>query len=60
VKVPTLIVAGKHDPAIPLADAKYLAEHIPLAEYVELNAAHLSNLEAKEEFNQVVLRFFES
>jgi 3-oxoadipate enol-lactonase len=60
VKVPTLIVAGKHDPAIPLADAKYLAEHIPRAEYVELNAAHLSNLEAKEEFNQVVLRFFES
>ena len=60
VKVPTLIVTGKHDPAIPLADAKYLAEHIPLAEYVELNAAHLSNVEAKEEFNQVVLRFFES
>jgi 3-oxoadipate enol-lactonase len=60
VKVPTLIVAGKHDPAIAPADAKYLAEHIPLAEYVELNAAHLSNLEAKEEFNQVVLRFFES
>ena len=60
VKVPTLIVAGKHDPAIPLADAKYLAEHIPLAEYVELDTAHLSNLEAKEEFNQVVLRFFES
>ena len=60
VKVPTLIVAGKHDPAIPLADAKYLAEHIPLAQYAELNAAHLSNLEAKNEFNQVVLRFFES
>ena len=60
VKVPALIVAGKHDPAIPLADAKYLAEHIPLADYVELNAAHLSNVEAKEEFNQAVLRFFGS
>jgi 3-oxoadipate enol-lactonase len=60
VKVPALIVAGKHDPAIPLADAKFLAEHIPLADYVELNAAHLSNVEAKEEFNQAVLRFFES
>jgi len=60
VKVPALIVAGRHDPAIPLADAKYLAEHIPLAHYVELNAAHLSNLEGKEEFNQLVLRFLKA
>jgi len=60
VKIPSLIVAGKHDPAIPLADAQYVVEHIPGAHYAELNAAHLSNIEAKEEFNQAVLRFFES
>lgn len=60
VQVPTLVLAGKHDPAIPLADTRYLAEHIPAARYVEVSAAHLSNLEAKEEFNQAVLGFLQS
>lgn len=60
VKVPALVVAGKHDPAIPLTDARYLAERIPAAQYIELSAAHLSNLEAKEEFNQTVLKFVQS
>jgi 3-oxoadipate enol-lactonase len=60
VNVPTLIVAGKHDPSIPLADARYLAERMPSARFVELNAAHLSNLEAKDEFNEAVLRFLRS
>jgi 3-oxoadipate enol-lactonase len=60
VQVPTLVLAGKHDPVIPPADAHYLAEHIPAARYVEVDATHLSNLEAKEEFNRAVLGFLES
>lgn len=60
VKVPTLVVAGTHDPSIPLADARYLAGHITSARFAELDAAHLSNLEAKEEFNRVVLEFLRS
>lgn len=60
VKVRALVVAGEHDQAIPLPDARYLAERIPTAEYIQLNAAHLSNLEAKEQFNQVVLKFLQS
>jgi 3-oxoadipate enol-lactonase len=60
VQVATLVLAGKHDAAIPLADTRYLAEHIPAARYVEVSAAHLSNLEAKEEFNQAVLGFLQS
>jgi len=60
VKVPALVVAGTHDPSIPIADAGYLAAHIPSARLVELNAAHLSNLEAKEEFNRAVLEFLRS
>jgi len=57
VQLPTLVLAGKHDPAIPPADARYLAEHIPGAHYVGVSAAHLSNLEAREEFNRAVLGF---
>lgn len=60
IQVPTLVLAGKHDPAIPLADGQYLANYIPAAYYVEVNAAHLSNLEAKEEFNRAVLGFLQS
>ena len=60
MRVPAMVVAGKHDPAIPLADARYLADQIPSAHYVELRAAHLSNLEAKDDFNQAVLRFLQS
>lgn len=60
VQVPTLVLAGKHDPVIPPADAHYLVEHIPAAGYVEVDAAHLSNLEAKEEFNRAVLGFLQS
>jgi 3-oxoadipate enol-lactonase len=60
LRVPAMVVAGKHDPAIPLADSRYLADQIPAAHYVELPAAHLSNLEAKDDFNQAVLQFLQS
>jgi pimeloyl-ACP methyl ester carboxylesterase len=34
-----------------------LAKHIPGASYVEVNAAHLSNIEAQDDFNTRVLNF---
>src|SRR5208283_2973188 len=49
VKVPTLVLAGRHDSSTPAADGQFIAKHIPGANYVELNAAHLSNLEAQDE-----------
>jgi 3-oxoadipate enol-lactonase len=60
VQVPTLIIAGTHDPATPPADGQYLHEHIRGAQYAELAAAHLSNIEAREEFNRQVLGFLKS
>jgi len=57
VAVKTLVVAGTYDPVTPPADAQYLADSIPGASYVELPAAHLSNIEAAEKFNSAVINF---
>jgi 3-oxoadipate enol-lactonase len=43
--VPTLVIAGTHDAATTPSDGHYLADRIAGAQYVELNAAHLSNIE---------------
>ncbi len=59
VKVPTLVLAGTHDTSTPAAEGQFVAQHILGASYVEVNAAHLSNLEAKEEFNRQVASFLE-
>lgn len=58
--IPTLVIAGASDPATPPADGRFLAEHIPGARYVELNAAHLSNIEDRERFNNELRSFLES
>jgi 3-oxoadipate enol-lactonase len=57
VTAPTLVVAGRLDPATPAADGRLLADAIPGARYVELEAAHLSNLEVPERFTSEVVRF---
>jgi 3-oxoadipate enol-lactonase len=57
IHVPTLIVAGASDPVTPPAEGKWLAEHIAGAQYLELPAAHLSNVEAGAQFNTGVLEF---
>jgi 3-oxoadipate enol-lactonase len=60
IHLPCLIVAGTHDPAAPPATAQALAKSIPGAEYVELPASHLSNIEASDEFNRQVLQFLQA
>jgi 3-oxoadipate enol-lactonase len=54
---PVLVVIGKVDPATPPAAGRLIAEAIPGAQAVELDAAHLSNLEQPEAFTTVVLDF---
>jgi 3-oxoadipate enol-lactonase len=60
IHTPTLIISGAHDPATTPADGRFLADHIPSARYVELNAAHLSNIEDAERFTQEVSGFLDS
>lgn len=57
IQVPVLIVTGTHDPGTTVADGQYLAKQIKGAQFVELNASHLSNIEAGERFNSEVASF---
>jgi 3-oxoadipate enol-lactonase len=55
---PTLLLVGELDQATPPSDARLMAELIPTAQLAVLaGAAHLSNLEAPQAFNQAVLSF---
>jgi 3-oxoadipate enol-lactonase len=60
IRTPTLVIAGAHDPATPSADGRFLAQQIPGAHYAELNAAHLSNIEAQDHFNKELAAFLNS
>jgi len=57
IHTPALVIAGAYDPVTTPQDGRYLADHIPAASYVELHAAHLSNVEAPTEFNAALLDF---
>ncbi len=57
IVAPTLVIAGKHDKATPPAEGKLIAQRIPGARYVELNAAHLSNWEVAQRFTDNVVNF---
>jgi 3-oxoadipate enol-lactonase len=57
IRIPTLVIAGTHDAATTPAEGRYLADHIPGARYVELNAAHLSNIENRDRFNAELSAF---
>lgn len=54
---PVLVIIGTVDPATPPAAGHLIAEAIPGARTVELDAAHLSNLEQPEAFTKAVLDF---
>ena len=53
----TLVIAGRHDKSTPPEHGELIARAIPGAQYVVLNAAHLSNWEAAQAFTQNVLDF---
>jgi 3-oxoadipate enol-lactonase len=57
IRTPTLVIAGAHDRATPPDGGRFLAQQIPGARYVELNAAHLSNIEAQDRFNNELAAF---
>ncbi|MCJ2061585.1 3-oxoadipate enol-lactonase [Methylobacterium sp. J-088] len=58
ITAPTLVIAGTHDLATPPAEGRFLADHIPGAQYRELSGAHLTNLEDVQRFNEAVLTLF--
>jgi 3-oxoadipate enol-lactonase len=60
IQIPTLILMGKHDPVVPLADGRFMAERIRGSKYVELPAAHLANIEASGAFTKELATFLEA
>jgi 3-oxoadipate enol-lactonase len=57
IKVPTLVIYGGKDPVSPVTDALFLEDQIEGAVKVELNAAHLSNVEQPDAFTEAVSYF---
>lgn len=57
IRAATLVISGAKDPATTPADGHFIAEHIPGARYVELNGAHLCNMEDADAFTQTVSSF---
>jgi pimeloyl-ACP methyl ester carboxylesterase len=58
ITCPTQIIVGELDIATPPSDAKLMADQIPNARLAIIpHAAHLSNLEQPEAFNQIVSAF---
>ncbi len=58
IKIPTLIIVGRDDPGTPVAAAQAMHKRITDSKLVVLDsAAHLSNVEQSEAFNQSLMKF---
>jgi 3-oxoadipate enol-lactonase len=57
IKAPTLIIAGRHDPATTLAMGESMRDRIPGAKLAVIEAAHISNAERPQAYTEIVLNF---
>jgi 3-oxoadipate enol-lactonase len=57
ISAPTLVIAGKHDPATPPEANEYISKRIAGAQFALLDAAHLSNIEQADAYTDAVLGF---
>jgi 3-oxoadipate enol-lactonase len=57
ISVPTLVIAGKHDPATTLEAGEFIARHTPNAKLAVLETAHIANMEQPEKYAGTVLGF---
>jgi len=57
IGAPTLVIAGKYDPATPLEGNEFIRAHIPGATIAVLDAAHIANIEQPKAYADTVLGF---
>ena len=57
IAVPTLVVSGAHDASTPIAELRAMSDMINGAQYVELDAGHIMNVENPNAFNRALLGF---
>lgn len=59
IQAPTLLMAGVYDSVTTVADADDMARHIPNCTRVDLEASHISNVEAEQQFNTALAAHLE-
>ena len=57
IKSPTLVIAGRHDMATPVAAGEFIRSQISGASLTILDAAHISNVEQPHAFTDAVVGF---
>lgn len=57
IKVPTLVVCGSKDPVTTPEHGRFIQAQVAGARLIELDAAHLSNVEAGDAFTRLVTAF---
>lgn len=57
ITAPTLVIAGRLDPATPIEMSEVIRDQIPRAKLAALEASHLSNVEQPQAYTNVVLQF---
>jgi 3-oxoadipate enol-lactonase len=57
IALPALVIAGTHDLSTTAEQGRELAGYIGGARYLELDAAHLSNIEQRDAYTRAVLDF---
>jgi 3-oxoadipate enol-lactonase len=57
IRTPSLVISSAHDVATPPADGLYLTQRIAGSRSLTLDTAHLSNIEAPQEFSEAVRSF---
>src|SRR5262249_14047461 len=53
VKAPTLVIAGRHDPATPVEAGEFVRKSIPRAAMTLIDAAHISNVEQPHDYAEI-------
>jgi 3-oxoadipate enol-lactonase len=59
IAAPTLVIAGRHDPATTVEMAEFIRSRIPRASLTVLDAAHLANIEQPHDYADRVLGFLQ-
>jgi 3-oxoadipate enol-lactonase len=57
ITAPTLVIAGRHDPATTVEAAEFIRSRIPRAALTLIDAAHISNIEQPHDYAGIVLGF---
>jgi 3-oxoadipate enol-lactonase len=60
IAAPTLVIAGRLDPATPLEGNEFIRQHIPGAKIAILEAAHIANVEQPQIYADTVLGFLKA